>query len=153
MRKGKIDPMVFILLGAVVGCALMFTCYQVVTKTLGPSLALTGAASEQFGKTVNVTDKDGAISVMITDTATAVDAASSDTTANTLLAREIARWVLAKRTDTTAVNRIHVNTFRTVKGSVLPKMVHGVTFRGQQLDSLRNAAGRDSLNTVLPKSQ
>jgi hypothetical protein len=150
MRTGKIDPMVFILLGAVVGCGLMFTCYRAVSSTLGPSLAMTGAASAQFGKTVNVTDKDGVVNVMITDTAAMAEGAAIDSVASARLAHDVAKWILTKRTDTTTLRRMSVNTVRTVKGTVMPKVVHGVTFRSEQLDSLRRAAGVDSMNSAAP---
>ena len=150
MRKGKIDPMVFILIGAVVGCGLMFTCYQVVTKTLGPSMELTGAAMQHFGKSVNVTDRAGVLMVIITDTTSVVsDTATAPDTVSPLFAVNVAKWVLENRRDTTAIKSMAVNTFRTTKGSVMPKMVHSLTLRREQLDSLRetivrNPAVRDS---------
>ena len=150
MRKGKIDPMVFILIGAVVGCGLMFTCYQVVTKTLGPSMELTGAAMQHFGKSVNVTDRSGVVMVIITDTTSVVaDTATAPDMVSPLFAMNVAKWVLENRRDTTAIKSMAVNTFRTTKGSVMPKMVHSLTLKREQLDSLRetivrNPAVRDS---------
>ena len=150
MRKGKIDPMVFILIGAVVGCGLMFTCYQVVTKTLGPSVELSSAAMQHFGKSVNVTDRAGVVMVIITDTTSVVsDTATAPDTVSPLFAVNVAKWVLENRRDTTAIKSMAVNTFRTTKGSVMPKMVHSLTLKREQLDSLRetivrNPAVRDS---------
>ena len=150
MRKGKIDPMVFILIGAVVGCGLMFTCYQVVTKTLGPSVELSSAAMQHFGKSVNVTDRSGVVMVIITDTTSVVaDTATAPDMVSPLFAMNVAKWVLENRRDTTAIKSMAVNTFRTTKGSVMPKMVHSLTLRREQLDSLRetivrNPAVRDS---------
>ena len=150
MRKGKIDPMVFILIGAVVGCGLMFTCYQVVTKTLGPSVELSSAAMQHFGKSVNVTDRSGVVMVIITDTTSVVaDTATAPDMVSPLFAMNVAKWVLENRRDTTAIKSMAVNTFRTTKGSVMPKMVHSLTLKREQLDSLRetivrNPAVRDS---------
>ena len=150
MRKGKIDPMVFILIGAVVGCGLMFTCYQVVTKTLGPSVELSSAAMQHFGKSVNVTDRSGVVMVIITDTTSVVaDTATAPDMVSPLFAMNVAKWVLENRRDTTAIKSMAVNTFRTTKGSVMPKMVHSLTLMREQLASLRetivrNPAVRDS---------
>ena len=145
MRKGKIDPMVFILIGAVVGCGLMFTCYQVVTKTLGPSVELSSAAMQHFGKSVNVTDRSGVVMVIVTDTTSVVaDTATAPDMVSPLFAMNVAKWVLENRRDTTVIRSIVVNTFRTSKGSMMPKMVHSLTLKSEQVDSLRETMVRDS---------
>ena len=128
----------------------MFTCYQVVTKTLGPSVELSSAAMQHFGKSVNVTDRSGVVMVIITDTTSVVaDTATAPDMVSPLFAMNVAKWVLENRRDTTAIKSMAVNTFRTTKGSVMPKMVHSLTLKREQLDSLRetivrNPAVRDS---------
>ena len=131
MRPGKIDPMVFIFVGAAVGSLLMFTCFRAVSTTLGPSIQMTGAASEHFGTSVNVTDRNGVLTIMITDTGTV-----ADTTALDGRARTVARWVMTNRKDTTRVRRMSITTYRPQEGTVIPRRVHDVTWGPADLDTI-----------------
>ena len=144
MRKGKVDPMMIVVAGAVLGGALMFTCFRTVTKNLGPSMELSAAAAGHFRKSVNITDRDGVVMVMITDTTAFVaDTVTAPDFASPMFAMDVAKWILENRRDTTAIKRMALNTFRTAKGSMMPKMVHSVTLRPAQLDSLRESIQRN----------